>query len=146
MTVSTPFTVVKAPPGTLPVASIVAPKLAAKLTSTEGHPAPVQLSGTATDQEDGTVNGTRFQWTAIDEKGHSTVLCKGSAVPGGGTAPGNGGPVVGIKKDCASVASELVMPAGNGIQATYTLRLDVWDSSGAQGTDKVQVVVVFQAL
>lgn len=142
VTVSRTFTVLAAPPGHPPVVKVLAPAPGAQLGSGEGRPAPVQLRGRATDAEDGQLPGTRFRWTAIDERQHRTVLCEGSAVPGAGGPVAGGGPVLVTPRDCATVAAELPFPPGTGWQASYTLRLEVWDGSGTRGVAQVPVVVV----
>lgn len=66
------ITVKALPPGhTKPVVTISKPA-AGKVYYTGGAAVQVQLKGSAVDQEDGVLSGTRFQWvaTAGDKTGH----------------------------------------------------------------------------
>jgi hypothetical protein len=128
------FAVIAVPAGqTKPTATITKPASKLTLGSPSGQPVPIAFAGTGTDAEDGAVPGTRFRWTAHGSNGATKVLCQGSSVPMGG----NGG--IGVPKNCASFTGDLGMLADGHPTTTWTVWLEVFDSSGLVGTDSVPV-------
>lgn len=133
------ITVKALPPGpTKPVVTIVKPT-AGNVYYTGGGAVQVQLKGSAVDQEDGVLSGTRFQWVAI--AGDKTViLCTGSAFK----APTGNGGLAGPPRDCSNVTVDLgVSPLAPG-DPTWTIKLRVRDFANDIGWDVVNVDVVVQ--
>ncbi|MFF3853636.1 S8 family serine peptidase [Micromonospora sp. NPDC002575] len=117
-----------------PTATITKPAAALNLSAIDGKPKTVAFAGTATDVEDGAVAGTRYRWTAYGDGGVKKVLCQGSAVP-------TGGPVddIVLPKSCASFSGELGLSKGN--VTTWSVWLEVFDSTGLVGVDSVPVQI-----
>jgi hypothetical protein len=106
---------------------------------TGGGAVAVTLKGSALDQEDGVLSGTRFRWIA--EAGDTTVvLCTGSAFK----APSGGGGIAPPPKDCSNPTVQLgVSPEAPG-DATWTIKLQVRDVANDIGTNVVKIDVVVQ--
>jgi serine protease len=129
------FTVTAVPAGTTkPTATITKPASKLTLGSPAGQPVPIAFAGTGTDAEDGSVSGKRYRWTAYGSNGTKKVLCQGSDVPTGS----NDGKL-GAVKDCGSFTGELGMLADGHVTTTWTVWLEVFDSSGLVGTDSIPV-------
>ncbi|MFI9530806.1 S8/S53 family peptidase [Micromonospora rosaria] len=130
------FTVTSVPAGqSRPTATITKPTSALTVT-TIGSEVSVALAGSGTDAEDGAISGTRYRWTAHGDGGAKKVLCQGSAVPTGGPI----GDVV-IPKSCASFTAQLdTLDSGNAT-TTWSVWLEVFDSTGLVGTDSVPVLI-----
>ena len=129
------FTVKAVPPGqTKPEATIMSPAAGVSFYNQQAE--TITFTGAGTDAEDGTIPGTRFRWVAY---GGDTVkvLCEGSNVGGG--APSPAGPVLVMPKDCASFTAELEL-LGPPV-TTWTVWLEVYDSTGLVGTDSLDVTV-----
>jgi serine protease len=131
------FTVEALPPGhTKPNVTISKPT-AGKVYNTGGAPVQVQLKGSAVDNEDGALSGTRFQWIAT--AGDTTVvLCQGSAFK----APAGNGPAIApAPKDCSNVTVPLGVSPLAPNDPTWTITLRVRDFANDIGTDVVKVDV-----
>jgi serine protease len=131
------FTIKAVPPGqNKPLATITKPAATITLPSLHGTPQDILFTGTGTDLQDGNVSGYRYRWTAYSA-GETRLLCEGSQVPGAG----NGGIV--FPKNCASFTGQLGLGAGDYATTTWTVVLEVFDSSGLYGTDSVNVIINF---
>lgn len=129
------FTVTAVPPGqTRPVATITKPSQNLTLSAYNGKPQNISFAGKGTDAEDGAVSGMRYRWTAYSGT-QTKVLCVGSNVPGSG----NGGIVV--PKNCAGFTGQLGLANGDIATSTWTVVLEVFDSSGLVGMDSVIVKI-----
>ncbi|MFI9644068.1 S8 family serine peptidase [Micromonospora sp. NPDC051925] len=129
------FSVISAPAGqTRPTATITQPETALELTTIETGPKSVAFAGAGTDAEDGTVAGTRYRWTAYGDGGVKKVLCQGSAVPTGEPVDDKGTP-----KNCAAFTSALAQLTSGTDTTTWSVWLEVFDSTGLVGTDSVPV-------
>ncbi|MFC8849169.1 MULTISPECIES: S8 family serine peptidase [unclassified Micromonospora] len=117
-----------------PTATITKPAAALNLSTIDGKPKLVAFAGTGTDAEDGTVAGTRYRWTAYGDGGVKKVLCQGSAVPTGGPVDDKV-----VPKSCASFSAELGLSKGN--VTTWSVWLEVFDSTGLVGVDSVPVQI-----
>jgi hypothetical protein len=133
------FTVEALPPGHhKPVVTIAKPS-SGKVYYTGGGAVPVKLSGSAVDQENGVLSGTRFQWVAT--AGDKTViLCTGSAFK----PPAGGGGIAPQPKSCADVTVNLGVAPGAPIDPTWTIKLRVRDFAGDIGEAIVAVDVIVQ--
>ncbi|MFI6226735.1 S8 family serine peptidase [Micromonospora echinospora] len=131
------FTATAVPAGqSRPTATITKPASTVKLSTIDAGPEPVAFAGTGTDAQDGAVPGTRYRWTAYGDGGVKKVLCQGSAVP-------TGGPIddVVLPKNCASFTGEL-SPLDSGTTfTTWSVWLEVFDSTGLVGVDSVLVEI-----
>lgn len=128
------FTAKSVPPGqTTPEATITSP--ADGMTFYNQQAKSISFTGTGTDAEDGSVSGTRFRWVAYSGA-TVKVLCQGSNVPG--SAPPSGPGFV-LPKSCASFTAELELLGAP--MTTWTVWLEVYDSTGLTGTDSVAVTV-----
>ena len=135
VTVEAEFTAAAVPPGqTKPMAVITSPD--AGLTFNMQAAKAITFTGVGADAEDGTVPATRFRWVAYSGT-EVKVLCEGSNVPHGGTP--DGGPVLVLPKSCGSFTAELEL-IGAPV-TTWTVWLEVYDSTGLAGTDSVDVTV-----
>ncbi|MEO3927777.1 S8 family serine peptidase [Micromonosporaceae bacterium B7E4] len=132
------FMVAAVPPGqSRPTATVVQPASALKLTST-GEPESIAFVGTGTDAEDGAITGTRYRWTAYGDGGVKKVLCQGSAVPTGGPLDND----VVLPKSCASFTAELELLESGSTTTTWSVWLEVFDSTGLVGVDSVPVEIL----
>jgi hypothetical protein len=135
VTVQATFNAKAVPPGqTKPEATITSPVAGTVFNTQQAK--SITFTGSGTDAEDGTVSGTRFRWVAYSGT-TAKVLCQGSNVPGGGPPPG--GPVIVLPKSCASFTTELALLGPPS--TTWTVWLEVYDSTGLTGTDSVAVAV-----
>lgn len=133
-TVTREFTAVDPPPGqTPPKAQITAPAAAVN-----GFPHTISFAGKGTDAEDGAVPGTRYRWVAYGEQ-EMLVLCEGSAVPQD-AVPQDGIGGLSAATDCAAFDAELGLET-SALHTTWTVWLEVHDSTGLVGTDSVQVTI-----
>jgi hypothetical protein len=126
------FTVAAVPPGqTKPEAFIGAPEAGATFYNEAAK--TITFAGSGTDAEDGAVPATRYRWVAY-RGSEVRVLCEGSNVPGGEPS---GGPVLAQPTGCGSFTAELELlgpPA-----TTWSVWLEVYDSTGLKGTTSVEV-------
>ncbi|WBB81496.1 S8 family serine peptidase [Micromonospora sp. WMMD882] len=131
------FLVTAAPAGqTRPTATITKPASTVKLSTVHAAPLPVAFTGTGADAEDGAVAGTRYRWTAYGDGGVKKVLCQGSAVP-------TGGPIddIVLPKSCANLTGELAPLASATTVTTWSVWLEVFDSTGLVGVDSTLVEI-----
>ena len=134
-TVTRPFKMVAPAPGqTLPTATITSPAQDVTLFYNGGHP-HLTLAGSGTDAEDGSIPGTRYRWTATSQFS-SMVLCTGSGVPGQG---GKG--KFGVTQDCSSVDAEMPYDGKAVGDTVWSVKLEVFDSTGLPAVDTVTVRV-----
>ncbi|GAB7039339.1 MULTISPECIES: hypothetical protein [Catenuloplanes] len=129
--------------GPLPVPTATITKPAGPLTkpSLHGEPVPIAFAGKGV-QAGKTVSGTRYRWTAYGTGGVKKVLCTGSSVPQRGPIDDK----IAIYRNCASFTAELGMLYGDVTSTTWTVRLEVFGTSGAPGVDKEKVKLVYVAL
>lgn len=128
------FHAMAVPPGqTQPVAIITAPSSAVELDAYNGAPQPVSFAGTGTDAEDGALAGARYRWVAHSSS-ETKVLCEGSNVPHDG-----GLGLVVQPKSCESFTGELGLGEGDIGSTTWSVWLEVYDSTGLVATDSVTV-------
>jgi len=141
------FEVLEVPDGEhAPSAWITSPDIGDVFGISGSYQALVHLSGSATDVEDGALDGTHFRWTAESQVGTVRSLCVGSAVPGAG--PGDGADFA-VVNDCDDVDVLLdTDPAvgdidGDGLMdpTQWTIKLSVYDSAGLHVTRSVTVTV-----
>ncbi|MEV4627296.1 S8 family serine peptidase [Micromonospora sp. NPDC049523] len=131
------FTVTAVPSGqSRPTATVVQPESALKLTTIGAGPKSVALVGAGTDAEDGAVAGTRYRWTAYGDGGAKKVLCQGSAVPTGAPLDDKV-----VPKSCAAFTAELGLLASGTSTTTWSVWLEVFDSTGLVGVDSVPVEI-----
>ncbi|GGL98857.1 S8 family peptidase [Micromonospora yangpuensis] len=119
-----------------PAATITQPATPLQLTMADGKPKSVTFAGAGTDVEDGAVSGTRYRWTAYGDGGVKKVLCQGSAVP-------TDGPIddVVLPKSCASFTAQLGQLDSGHTGTTWSVWLEVFDSTGLIGVDSVPVQI-----
>lgn len=116
-----------------PTATILSPDDDAKFTLQGGvdSTATLNLKGLGTDPQNGTLSGTRYRWTAIDEKQNETILCQGSSF-----APSGG---IGVLNNCEERSVELTpLFYGDGF-AKYVIRLEVKDFAGLVNSDEIGI-------
>jgi serine protease len=127
-------------PAWFPTATIISPEHG------DRHPIPVtaaaatiDFAGSASDPEDGVLDGTSLRWTALIVSADGlveweSVLCEGSTFRGVAHPP----------RDCGAFSAQLgVMNAGPTNQATdYTIRLEAKDSDGHTHGPEVGIKVV----
>ncbi|MFI6823861.1 S8 family serine peptidase [Micromonospora sp. NPDC050187] len=131
------FTVTVVPAGQArPTATITKPASALELSTIDAGPESVAFAGTGTDAEDGAVPGTRYRWTAYGDGGVKKVLCQGSAVPTGGPIDDKV-----VPKSCASFTGELAPLDSGTVTTTWSVWLEVFDSTGLVGVDSVLVEI-----
>jgi serine protease len=137
VTAQTSFTVKAVPPGQhAPKATITKPAGNLSL-GTGGGQLSIEFRGRGTDADDGTLSGRRFRWTASSGAGRRVkVLCTGSAVPTG-KPPGG----VTVAKDCGSFTAQLGIAPADHATSTWTVRLEVFDSTGLVEDDTVTVTI-----
>jgi CubicO group peptidase (beta-lactamase class C family) len=87
-----------------------------------------EFSGSGFDSEGGSINGTRFRWTAT-RAGETTVLCDGTNTPGSTAGQGGGGGGLLAVTNCARFSTFLygMHPSAS---TTYLIELQVWDAEG----------------
>ncbi len=134
----------------VPQVQITLPE-ADQVFGTGGEPVTIQFQGTAVDEQDGTIPGTRFRWTATNEAGTVVELCRGSNFPKNPYPdPGDIGDIAAppqnpggftVFKSCSSFTAEL----GPDVDAatTWAIRLEAADSAGLIGTATIPIVINF---
>lgn len=147
------FTVLKVI-GNRPVASITTQFQDDPYGYSGGSGAKFNLTGVASDIEDGDIPGTSFRWLAVADNGHVEVLCTGSTfrepedpgefdpgliAPGDGTVP----PVIGVLNDCGSVEVELGLAPGAILQTKWAIVLEASDSDAQVGRDVADIDILF---
>ncbi len=143
--------VLPVPPGeSVPQVEIILPE-ADQVFGTGGEPVTIQFQGTAVDEQDGTIPGTRYRWTATNEAGTEVELCRGSNFPKNPyPEPGDIGDIAAppqspggftVFKNCSSFTAEL----GPDVDAatTWAIRLEAADSAGLIGTATIPIVINF---
>ena len=147
------LTVLAVPPGeSVPLLGIQEPKGGQSLGSYNGDPVTIEFAGSAFDEQDGELSGTRFRWTATSDRGTEKVLCQGSAFPDDPypddgsiddlASPGDiQGPVLTLPKNCSSFTAELDLDGANSV--TWAIRLEAVDSAGLVGSISIPIEIRF---
>ena len=127
-----------------PDATILSPAVGEVFGVSGSQQASVHLEASASDAQDGELDGTHFRWTAESQVGTVRSLCVGSSVPGAG-----GGDGFLIENDCNDIDVSLdTDPAvgdidGDGLMdpTQWTIKLTVYDSAGLHVTRSVAIIV-----
>jgi serine protease len=128
------LTMLAVPAGeSLPKPTMISPTIDEQHATGPGGTAAVRLRATATDVQDGSIDGRRMRWTA--EQGDTRiVLCEGSDLSTGG-----GG--IAVDQDCSDVTVQLEIPPESPWNSRWTITVEVVDSAGLPGRTSRAVTV-----
>ena len=147
------LTVLAVPAGeSVPLPGIQEPKGNQSLGSYNGDPVTIEFVGSAFDEQDGELSGTRLRWTATSEEGTEMVLCKGSNFPDNPyPKPGDIGDIAAppkppgftIFKDCSTFTYDLGLDPLSDAVTTWAIRLEAVDSAGLVGSITIPIEIRF---
>lgn len=119
------LTMLPVPPGeSLPTVTMNQPT-AGTSHGLESGTVPVRLVATASDAQDGTLDGTRMRWIA--EQGDTRlVLCEGSEL-----SSGDGD--IATFRDCSDTTVQMTLPPEAPLNNRWTITVEAIDSAGLPG-------------
>lgn len=120
------LTMLDVPPGeSLPSVVMISP-VPGESHGVDSGTVPVHLQASATDTQDGVIDGTQMRWTA--EQGDTRiVLCEGSDLAAGS----NGG--IAVITDCSDVTVQMSVPPEAPHNNRWTITVEAIDSAGLPG-------------
>ncbi len=132
------ITVNAIPPNeTVPTANILQPAMDIEVVAYNGTPQLIQFQGVGSDPEDGNLSPDNYRWTAVSENGTKIVLCEGSSFGEFDPEEYAG------HEACDQFSRNMTLDEGSVGYTIWTVTLEVEDSSGLIGKDKVNVEIQF---